>query len=134
MNKRLTNGIRGGRNYQYSHSIDNAGSVGGRRRCGCAELAEPAGRGRNTSLDSRHKVSGTYLYELPFGQDKFWLTNGAGSHILEGFSVSGTFTFATGTPLTPSYAATVSSVACGTAGTLRPNLIRVFQLPQGADR
>ena len=59
----------------------------------------------NSSFDQRHKVSGTYLYELPFGKDKRWVTTGAGSHILEGFSVSGSFTFATGTPLTPSYQA-----------------------------
>ena len=57
------------------------------------------------------KSAGTYLYELPFGKDKRWFTAGTASHILEGFSVSGSFTFATGTPLTPSYAAAVSSVA-----------------------
>ena len=71
----------------------------------------------NSSLDVRHKVSGTYLYELPFGQDKRLVTTGAGSRILEGFSVSGTFTFATGTSLTPIYQAGTTSVACGTAGT-----------------
>ncbi len=50
----------------------------------------------NSSLDVRHSVSGTYLYELPFGKDKYWVTTGAGSHILEGFSISGTFKFASG--------------------------------------
>ena len=65
----------------------------------------------NGNLDQRHKVSGTYLYELPFGQDKRWFTAGKPSHVLEGFSASGTFTFATGTPLNPYYAAEVSSVA-----------------------
>ena len=55
-----------------------------------------------------------------------------GSHILEGFSVSGSFTFATGTPLTPSYrAARAQSVACGTAGTLRPNLVPGASLTAG---
>ena len=63
----------------------------------------------NSSFDVRHKVSGTYLYELPFGKDKHWVTSGAGSHILEGFSVSGSFTFATGMPLTPSYQAAVEA-------------------------
>jgi hypothetical protein len=62
------------------------------------------------------------LYELPFGQDKFWFTSGTASHVLEGFSVSGSYTFATGTPLSPYYAAEVSSVACGTGGTLRPDV------------
>jgi hypothetical protein len=44
-----------------------------------------------------------------------------GAHILEGFSVSGNFTFATGMPLTPNFQGAVSDVARGTAGTLRPN-------------
>ena len=77
----------------------------------------------NSSGDVRHSVSGTYLYELPFGKDKFWVTTGAGSHILEGFSVSGTFKFATGGWLSPSYQASVSSTSCGTGGAMRPNLL-----------
>jgi hypothetical protein len=59
---------------------------------------------------------------LPFGKDKRWLTAGTGSHIMEGFSVSGTFTFSSGTPLTPVFLAATTSVACGTSGTYRPDL------------
>jgi hypothetical protein len=77
----------------------------------------------NSSLDVRHTVSGTYLYELPFGPDKFWVTSGVGSHILEGFSVSGAFKFATGTWLSPSYQASVTSTTCGTGGVMRPNRV-----------
>jgi hypothetical protein len=76
-------------------------------------------------------VTGTYLYELPFGKDKYWVTSGIGSHILEGFSASGSYTFATGTPLTPSYQAAQSSVACGTAGSLRPDLTGVSVTAEG---
>jgi hypothetical protein len=70
-------------------------------------------------------VSGTYLYELPFGKDKQWVTTGVGSHILEGFSVSGTFKFATGGWISPSYQASVTSTTCGTGGVMRPNLTGV---------
>jgi hypothetical protein len=45
-----------------------------------------------------------------------------GSHILEGFSVSGTFQFSTGSWLSPSFSSSVASTACGTGGVLRPNL------------
>jgi hypothetical protein len=116
VNKRLSSGIALGANYQYSHSIDDSSSS--------AQNWQdiPAEEG-NSSFDMRHKVSGTYLYELPFGKDKFWVTGGAGSHILEGFSISGSYTLATGTPLTPYYPAAVSDVAHGTAGTLRPNAV-----------
>jgi hypothetical protein len=122
LNKRLSNGIALGANYQYSHAIDNAGAVGGVGGVGAQNWTNLLDEEGNSSLDVRHKVSGNYLYELPFGQDKRWLTTGTGSHILEGISVSGSFTFASGTSLTPVYSAAVTSVACGTGGTFRPNL------------
>jgi hypothetical protein len=116
VNKRLTGGVALGANYQYSHSTDDAsGTVQNWQNI----LAEEG----NSSFDVRHKVSGTYLYELPFGQDKRWVTSGAGAHILEGFSISGSFTFATGTPLTPYYPAAASDVSRGVAGILRPNYV-----------
>ena len=125
VNKRLSKGIALGANYQYSHSIDDAGSVGGTSTVVAQNWQDLKAEEGNSSFDVRHSVSGTYLYELPFGKDKHWVTTGAGAHILEGFSVSGSFTFATGLPLTPSYQAAQSSVACGTAGSLRPDLTGV---------
>jgi hypothetical protein len=114
VNKRLTGGVALGANYQYSHSIDDASTnVQNWQNI----LAEEG----NSTFDIRHQVSGTYLYELPFGQDKRWVTTGAGSHILEGFSISGTFSFATGAPLTPYYPAAVSDISRGVSGILRPN-------------
>jgi hypothetical protein len=121
VNKRMSNGIAVGANYQYSHSIDDAGSVGGTSTVVAQNWQDVLAEEGNSSFDQRHKVSGNYLYELPFGKDKFLVTAGAWSHILEGFSISGTFTFATGTPLTPSYQATIADVARGTAGTTRPD-------------
>jgi hypothetical protein len=122
VNKRLTKGFAVGANYQYSHLIDSASSEGTSSSVGAQNWQNLNAEEGNSSLDQRHKVSGTYLYELPFGQDKFWFTSGTASHILEGFSVSGSYVFATGYPLSPYYAADVSSVACGTAGTFRPNV------------
>jgi hypothetical protein len=121
LNKRLSKGISFGANYQYSHSIDNAGSVGGTSTVVAQNWQDLKAEEGNSSFDVRHKVSGTYLYELPFGKDKHWVTSGVGAHILEGFSISGSFTFASGTPLTPTYQAGVTDVTSGTAGTQRPN-------------
>jgi hypothetical protein len=122
LNKRLRDGFAVGANYQYSHSIDDAGALGSVGGASVQDWQNVLGEEGNSSLDVRHKVSGTYLYELPFGQDKHWITSGAASRILEGISVSGNFTFATGGWLTPSYQATSSSIACGTGGVMRPNL------------
>jgi hypothetical protein len=122
VNKRLSKGIALGANYQYSHSIDDAAALGSVGGVGVQDWQNPLGELGNSSLDVRHTVSGNYLYELPFGKDKFLVTTGVGSHILEGFSVSGTFQFSTGGWLSPSYSSSVASTACGTGGVLRPNL------------
>jgi hypothetical protein len=122
VNKRLAKGFAVGANYQYSHSIDDAGALGSVNGVGVQDWQNVLGELASSSLDVRHSVSGNYLYELPFGQDKSWFTTGAASHVLEGFSVSGQFKFATGTWLSPSYTSNVSSTACGTGGVMRPNL------------
>jgi uncharacterized membrane protein YgcG len=131
VNKRLSKGVALGANYQYSHSIDDAGSVGGTSTVVAQNWQDIAAEEGNSSFDVRHKASGTYLYELPFGKDKFWVTTGAGSHILEGFSISGSYTIATGTQLTPSYAAAMADVARGTAGTLRPDRVPGVSITAG---
>jgi len=122
VNKRLSKGIALGANYQYSHSIDDAAALGSVGGVGIQDWQNPLGELGNSSLDVRHTVNGTYLYELPFGKDKFLLTSGAASHILEGFSVSGTFQFSTGTWLSPSYQSSNTDTVCGTGGVFRPDL------------
>lgn len=131
VNKRLGNGIALGANYQYSHSIDDAGSVGGTSTVVAQNWQDLGAEEGNSSFDQRHKVSGTYLYELPFGKDKHWLTTGTRSHLLEGCSISGSFTFASGIPLTPSFQAESSDVARGTAGSLRPDRVSGKSLTAG---
>jgi len=125
LNKQLSHGIALGANYTYAHSIDDAGALGSVGGVGVQDWQNPLGELSNSSLDVRHKVTGTYLFELPFGYDKRWVTTGVGSHILEGFSVSGNFTFASGGWISPSFAATSASTTCGTGGVLRPNLTGV---------
>lgn len=122
LNKRMSGGVAVGADYQYGHSIDDAGSLGGVGGVGVQDWQNVLGELGNSSLDVRHSVSGMYVYELPFGADKKWVTSGAGAHILEGFSVSGSFRFASGGWLSPSYDASVTSTTCGTGGVMRPNL------------
>jgi hypothetical protein len=125
VNKRLQKGIALGANYQYGHIIDDAGALNSGGGPSIQDWQNVRGDLGNSSIDIRHAVSGTYLYELPFGADKTWATTGVASHILEGFSVSGSFTFATGGWLSPSYQSSVTTTACGTGGVFRPNLTGV---------
>lgn len=135
LRKRMQDGIAIGATYTYSHSIDNASSIGGTGGTGLVVaqnwqnlLAEES----NSSFDVRHNLKGDFVYELPFGPDTHMLTNGNWlSHTLANISLSGTFQFATGEPLTPAYAAAVEDVARGSAGSLRPDRIPGASLTQG---
>jgi hypothetical protein len=122
LRKRLQDGVSLGAYYQYSHSIDDAGSVGGTSTVVAQNWQNLLAEEGNSSFDVRHKVTGDYLFELPFGQDKRFLSGGGvASKVSEGWSVSGTFTFATGLPITVSYAASAASVGQNTAGSQRPD-------------
>ena len=131
VNKRMSNGFGVGANYQYSHSIDDASSVGGTGSVVAQDWQDIAADEGNSNFDVRHKVSGNYIYELPFGVDKHLVTVGKMSRALEGFSVSGTFTFATGTPLTPTYQASFLDISNGTTGTQRPDHVAGASLTAG---
>ncbi|HEY3703534.1 MAG TPA: TonB-dependent receptor [Terracidiphilus sp.] len=131
VNKRLSSGIAVGANYQYSHSIDDAGSVGGTGSVVAQNWQDIEADMGNSAFDVRHKVSGNYLYELPFGKDKFYFTTGRMSHALEGFSIAGAFTFATGTPLTPTLQASQSDVGRAVTGTGRLDRVPGASLTQG---
>jgi Carboxypeptidase regulatory-like domain len=120
--KRLSGGVAMSAYYQFSHSIDDAGALGSVNGAGAQNWQNLAAEEGNSVSTPRHKVTGNYLYELPFGPDKHLVTTGAASHILEGFSVSGSFTFASGTFLSPAFEPSALSVNCGISGAVRPNL------------
>ncbi len=89
----------------------------------------------NSSFDVRHQVSGNWLYELPFGAKAKYLNSGNFfSRAVEGLSLSGIFNFASGTPLTPSYAASIAEVSRGTTGSLRPDRVADTPLTAGGGR
>ncbi|GGG96316.1 TonB-dependent receptor [Silvibacterium dinghuense] len=138
LNKRLQKGIAITATYKYSHSIDDASSIGGNGGTTAVVaqnwqdlLAEES----NSSFDIRQQINGTFLYELPFGPDQHYLTSGNFlSKALNGFSVSCTFGFATGEPLTPSYEAAIDDVSRGSTGSLRPDRVQGISLTKGAGR
>ncbi len=134
LRKRLQKGVSLGAYYQYSHSIDDAGSIGGTSTVVAQNWRDLAAEEGNSSIDQRHRLTGDYLFELPFGKDKAFLTGGGfASKALEGLSVSGTFTFATGTPLSPIYQASTSEVDTFTEGSERPNRNPGVSITAGAN-
>ena len=64
------------------------------------------------------------MWELPFGQDKRWLTGNTPLRaILGDWQWSGDWTFASGLPFTPRLVGSTCELNGGTSGTLRPDLV-----------
>jgi trimeric autotransporter adhesin len=126
--KRLQKGVSLQATYHYGHSIDNASSIGGGTPVPAQNPQDLNAEEGNSSFDVRQQVTGNWVLELPFGPNRAFFTKGGfWSKALDGFSLSGDFTFATGTYYTPHYVSTVAETATGTNNTLRPN--RVFTEP-----
>jgi hypothetical protein len=82
----------------------------------------------NSSFDIRQKLTGNWVFELPFGPNRLFFTKGGfWSKALDGFSLSGDFTFQTGNYFTPNYQLTVQETASGSTNSLRAN--RDFSVP-----
>jgi hypothetical protein len=126
--KRLQKGISLQGTYQYGHSIDDASSIGGGSQTVAQNDKDLNAEESNSSFDIRHKLTGNWVFELPFGPNRAFLSKGGfWSKALDGFSISGDFTFATGTYYTPNYQLTVQETASGSSNSLRPN--RNFGVP-----
>ena len=54
-----------------------------------------------TDFDRTHNFQGTFIYELPFGRGKKYMTSGAASWILGGWQVSGLLSAYSGSPFSP---------------------------------
>jgi hypothetical protein len=130
--KRLQKGVSLQATYHYGHSIDNASSIGGTTPTVAQNDKDLNAEEGNSSFDVRHQVTGNWVLELPFGPNRAFLNKGgAWSRVLDGFSLSGDFTFATGTYFTPHYVSTVAETATGSNNSLRPD--RVFSQPIRGD-
>ena len=150
LRKRLSAGVAIGGIYTFSKSLDDASSIGagatsgastpglgaggtgagggGSSGGGAANVAQnpfdlSAERGLS-SFNQTHKFTADYLYELPFGHDKRWLTGNIPLRSIFGdWQWSGDWTIASGLPFTPRLLGNIDDVNGGTNGTLRPNLV-----------
>lgn len=130
LQKRQQRGIALGISYTYSHSIDNASSIGG----GSSTQAQDDKRldleEANSSFDLRHRLAANWTLELPFGPNRaFFNKGGKTSALLDGFLLSGNLTIASGSYFTPSYTNSAAQALAGGNYTLRPD--RVFSQPIG---
>jgi trimeric autotransporter adhesin len=151
LRKRLARGFSIGGTYTFSKSLDDASSIGAGATSGAntpglgAGGTGAAGGGASSgggaanvaqnpfnlsaerglsSFNQTQKFSADYLWELPFGHDKHWLTENTPWRAIFGdWQWSGDWTFASGLPFTPRFVNDVNDVNAGTNGTLRPDLV-----------
>ena len=119
--KRLTDGIAAGGTYTLAKSIDDASSIGGAGAVVAQNDQDLAAERGLSSFDQRHRVSGDFTYELPFGANKRWFENGAAAALLGNWVLNGNAQFASGTPFTARVLSNIQDVGSGTNGTLRAN-------------
>jgi trimeric autotransporter adhesin len=126
--KRLQKGISLQATYHYGHSIDDASTIGGTTPTVAQNDMDLNAEEGNSSFDIRQQLTGNWVLELPFGPNRMFLSKGGfWSRALDGFSLSGDFTFSTGSYFTPHYVSTVAETATGSNNSLRPD--RVFSQP-----
>ena len=122
--KRLRHGISAQGTYVFSKSIDNASSIGGGAVVVAQNDQDLAAERGLSSFDQRHRFTGNFLYELPFGTGKKWLNNqGAMKEIFGDWMWSGDFTIASGLPFTPRILGAASDITQGVNGTLRADVL-----------
>jgi hypothetical protein len=135
LRKRLHSGISLGGTYTFSKSIDNASTIGngvgvaavGGPAVGSSLIAQnpynlDAERGLS-SFDRRHYFVADYLYELPFGHDRRWLSRATPWRAIFGdWSWSGDWTIASGLPFTPRVI-TSGDVSRGVYGAVRADVV-----------
>jgi hypothetical protein len=120
LRKRLTQGFAAAGTYTWSKSIDDASSMGGDSVVAQNDQDLAAERGLS-SFDQRHRFLGDVVFELPFGPNKKWFTDGACAAVLGGWVLNGNMQFGSGTPFTARVLNNRGDVARGANGTLRAN-------------
>ncbi len=130
--RRFTSGLMFRAAYTVSKSIDNTGEH-------LATTQSFNQDGRNfkawrgpSDFDCPQRFVLSYVYDLPFGKGRRWLTNGAAAYVLGGWRTSGALTFAAGRPFTPVASTNNSSIDRGLHVAL-PNAVGPAQVPRNID-
>jgi hypothetical protein len=133
--KRLTQGVSAGGTFTWSKSLDNASTIGAGssivsangKITGTTVVAQnafdlSAERGLS-SFNQEFRFTGDYLWELPFGKGRRWLSSaGTAQHFIGGWQYSGDWTIASGLPFTARIIGSYSNVNSGVNGTLRADV------------
>lgn len=122
VNKRFSNGVSAILGYTWSHSIDDVplefgGGSSGPQPQDPRNIAAERG---NSITDMRHRLTMSYLWELPFGNGKRLLNRrGVTDWVLGGWQMNGILTVQTGLPFSPVLQTSTTNTGTGS----RPNVV-----------
>jgi hypothetical protein len=121
--KRMAGGFGFSASYVFSKSIDDASSIG----LGSVVVAQdPFHIAADRSVSSfyqKHKFTGGWNYDLPFGENHRLASKGLLAHVLDGWQWSGSATVGSGFYFTPNVRGGAVDVTRGVTGSLRANYI-----------
>jgi hypothetical protein len=127
--KRLGKGVSALLGYTWSHAIDNVplefgGGTAGPQPQDPRNLAAERG---NSIIDLRHRLTLSYLWEMPFGKGKAFLNRGGVvNQILGGWQTNGILTVQTGLP----FSAVLQTSTTNTGTSSRPNVLGPVTYPK----
>src|SRR5215468_8739561 len=122
LNRRFTQGLLFQMNYMWSHGITDA-SNGSGESVAIENMACRACDRSNSSIDVRHNLTSNFIYQLPFGPGKAFLTSGPASKVFGGWSFSGIVTARTGLPVNITMSRKAGDLLDGNSSNQRPNLV-----------
>jgi len=122
LNRRLAAGVQAQAEYMWSHSL-NDGMIGaGESTAPQNSLDRRAGKG-NSNYDIRQTITTNFLWEMPFGPGRRFLTSGVAGAILGGWDLSGIWTARTGRMLNVSVTRSSKDLLDGNSSNQRPDLV-----------
>lgn len=122
LRKRLQHGMAFGATYTFSKSIDNASSIGGGSTVVAQNDLDLSAERGLSSFDQRHRFTGDWTVDLPFGEGRKWLAAGGPlARVVGDWEWTTSFTIASGRPYTAHVLGNSAALARGANGSLRAN-------------
>ncbi len=125
VDKRYSNGFLLTTAYTWGRAMANSGDDNG----GPAWYINPERNWARAGFDRRQTLVQSYIYELPFGKGKRWITEGPAALVLGGWQLNGILTLMTGNAI--NFSSTAPNNAPGNAQT--PNAVGKFKILGGVN-
>jgi len=131
--KRYSHGLNFGASYTFSKFLDNTNEPGTSLGANNGPYSNYYDRRADygpSANDVKHRLSLNWVYELPFGTGKRWLSDNPLRYVVGGWSLGNVATMQSGPPFT--VVTQTNTCNCFSAGSQRPNVVSTTSLPSPA--